>query len=167
MTPIWFRIAMKYANIKEVLGPKSNPTILDWFKRIRFSVSDDATPWCAAFVGACLEEAGIKSTRAPAALSYRTWGQALPWATLGAVAMKERRNSAGKLVGGHVFFVAGVREDGMIMGYGGNQDDQVSVAPYHPSVILGYRWPPGLPLPSASELPRYRVVGKATLVKES
>lgn len=167
MTPPWYRKAMYYVGQKEVPGKGSNPVVLGFFKRIFFPVSDDAVPWCAAFVGSCLEECGIKSTRKPAALSYSTYGEKLPWPTLGAIGYKERRNSAGKLVGGHVFFIAGETADGHIMALGGNQNDEVCVEPINRSVILGYRWPPGSPLPSASELPQYPAVGKTTLVKES
>jgi hypothetical protein len=48
----------------EIKGPRHNPLILQFWKGIkRGGIKDDETPWCAAFVGAMLERAGIKSTR--------------------------------------------------------------------------------------------------------
>ena len=40
-------------------------------------IDNDEVAWCAAFLGACLERAGIGSTRSLMARSYLGWGQAL------------------------------------------------------------------------------------------
>lgn len=151
--PKWYTIAISHLGMKEIPGPKHHAAIIKWWGLIRAPFLDDETPWCAGFVGGCLEEAGIKSTRSAAALSYAKWGQPLAKPAVGAVAYMERRNAAGKLVGGHVAFVAGVRTDGALMLLGGNQSNAVTIAPFQPGRIIGYRWPNGEPLPRDAALP--------------
>lgn len=80
----WLDEARKYLGLKEMKGPKHAQAILDMWKAIkRGGIKDDETPWCAAFVGACLERVGILSTRFESAKSYLSWGEnwsALCWA---------------------------------------------------------------------------------------
>lgn len=162
----WFDIAQKYIGLKENKGSKHAPLIVQMWARIKLAgIKDDETPWCAAFVGSCLEEAGIKSTRSAAALSYEKYGTGLNYPVVGAIAYKKRYNSAGKTIGGHVFFVAGQDAQGRIMGLGGNQSDQVCIAPFNKSVILGYRWPNGYPIPARVTLPL--VAGGTNTVSEA
>jgi uncharacterized protein (TIGR02594 family) len=136
----------------------NNSKIVRMFDRIKVGVNDDETPWCAAFVGNCLEEVGIKSTRSAWALSYADYGVKAPCVP-GAIAYMQRKNAAGKVIGGHVAFVVGRDQRGNIMLLGGNQGDKVSVAPFAPSRIMGYRWPK-LPSPPVSALPMYASNGK-------
>ena len=150
----WYNKAITYIGLREIVGIKHAPLIVRMWARIHMAgIKDDETPWCAAFVGSCLEEAGIQSSRSAAALSYSKFGKLLGYPVQGAIAYKNRYNSAGKIIGGHVFFVAGQNEKGQIMGLGGNQNDQVCIAPFNKSVILGYRWPNGYPVPARVTLP--------------
>jgi uncharacterized protein (TIGR02594 family) len=103
-------------------------------------VIHDATPWCAAFVGAMLERVTIKSTRSLWALDYAKHGEALDAPALGAIATKKRYNKQGKLVGGHVFFIVGWDKK-FIWGLGGNQSDQVCVNRFNRADITAIRWP--------------------------
>lgn len=152
-TPKWLSIARGYMGITEWKGSKHNPIILEWWIKIRAPFVTDEIPWCAAYVGACLEEAGIRSSRSAAALSYAQWGKKLPYPAVGAVAYMERRNKAGKLLGGHVGFVEGVDKSGNIVLINGNADDTVKHSSFPPSRILGYRWPLSLPIPDKKPLP--------------
>lgn len=150
--PLWVMIARKYIGEKEIKGTKHNPLIVKMWQRIRLAgIRDDETPWCAAFVGSCLEEAGIVSSRSASALSYATFGVSCQ-AQVGAIAYKKRFNSAGKLIGGHVTFVVGQTSDGRLMCLGGNQGDKVGVVSYHPNDMVGYRWPHSVP-PKRDALP--------------
>lgn len=151
--PYWFMRAETYIGQKEIAGTRHNPVILRMWQRIRAPFTDDETPWCAGFVGSVLEECNILSTRSAAALSYRTWGIGCPWPTVGAIAYMSRRNSAGKLVGGHVAFVAGKDFAGNIILLGGNQGNMVRLSPFAASRIQGYRWPKGYALPNKASLP--------------
>lgn len=140
---------------REVAGAASNPVIVKLWAYIRAPFTDDNTPWCSAFVGGCLEQAGIRSSRSAAALSYLKWGVELEYAIPGAVAVMERKNTKGKVIGGHVAFVDGVDEKGHIVCLGGNQGDAVTHAAFPASRIISYRWPIGIPVPSMRPLPMF------------
>lgn len=150
----WYAIAYRYRGLKEEHGTKNNPQVVLMWKNVHMPwIRDDATPWCAAFVGSCLEECGITSSRSAAALSYRNWGEKLDHPVKGAIAYMERRDATGHLVGGHVGFVAGVDTRGNILLLGGNQGDMVDIKAFPKKRILGYRWPPGVPV--LNVLPTY------------
>ncbi len=54
-------------------GEGHNPKIVQWFADVGHSwVKDDETAWCAAFLGAMLEKAGIPSTRKLNARQHQT-----------------------------------------------------------------------------------------------
>lgn len=140
--PSYLAIARKYEGTKEVKGPKHNGLILGWWKRIkRGGIKDDETPWCAAFVGGVLEEAGIVSSRFESAISYLKWGVPVAKPVLGCVVVFKRDG------GGHVGFVVGVDKFGCLMVLGGNQGDTVSIRPFDRARVVGYRMPPGWKVP--------------------
>ena len=150
----WYNKAITYIGLREIVGIKHAPLIVRMWARVNMAgIKDDETPWCAAFVGSCLEEVGIKSTRTGWALDYAKWGQKLDYPAVGAIAYKRRVNSAGKTIGGHVAFVAGQNKAGQVMLLGGNQSNRVGIDPFHAGGILGYRWPSGYPLPVRGSLP--------------
>lgn len=146
--PRWLALARGYIGTKEIRGSKHNPLILRWWIAIRASwFKDDETPWCAAYVGGVLEEAGIVSSRSAAARSYLKWGQKLTKPAVGAVVVFSRSG------GGHVGFVVGRDTRGRLMVLGGNQGDAVNIKPFSEDRILGYRWPPGAAKPTTYKLP--------------
>lgn len=154
MPPKWLSEARGLIGVLEWQGSASNPLIVSWWSSIHAKwFTDDATPWCASFVGHCLEKCGIISSRSAAALSYLKWGKKLNYAAQGAIAVMERKNKKGKVVGGHVAFVDGIDERGNIVCVGGNQGDAVSHASFHPSRIIAYRWPLSHPIPPIKPLP--------------
>lgn len=145
--PIWLTVAMSYRGIREIPGPQHHPKILEWWRRIkRGGIKDDETPWCAAFVGGCLEEAGLRSSRFESARSYLSWGIPLREPVPGCIVVFER------VGGGHVGFATARAADGRLMILGGNQSNQVSIAPFeaHRVVKGGYRWPEAVPVPNES-----------------
>lgn len=139
--PIWMQVAKNYLGIEEISGYKNNPIILGWWKRLGLPFDDDETPWCAGFVGGCLEECGIKSTRSGLALSYSNFGIRLSGPCIGAIATMKRTG------GGHVAFVAGKDKRGNLMLLGGNQSNAVNIKPFDVSRITAYTWPMGVPRP--------------------
>ena len=112
-------------------------------------ISDDTTAWCAAFAGACLERAGLASTRSLLARSYLTYGTETPTATPGAIAVFSRGSDATL---GHVAFVVGETTDELLV-LGGNQAHSVSVIALPRSRLLGLRWPVAAPNKPASSVP--------------
>jgi len=145
--PIWLIEARKYLGIKEFKGQKHEPKIVQFWRSIGLSgVKDDETPWCAAFVGAMLENVGLMSTKSGWARSYLEWGVPLAFPIIGCVVVFSRKGG-----GGHVGFVIGKDEDGNLLVLGGNQGDSVSIKafrmpPYPDSRVLGYRWPAAVPM---------------------
>jgi len=152
--PRWLTEAAKHIGTKEVPGLKHEPKILQWWKAIkRGGIKTDEVPWCAAFVGAMLEETGIVSSRYESAASYLNWGVPLPQAMRGCVVVFTRKG------GGHVGFVMGKDAAGNLLVLGGNQSDTVSIRAFPLARVAGYRWPePGpallasLPVLGAAEL---------------
>lgn len=152
--PVWLTIAKSYLGQQEIPGVQHNHIIVRMWEKIKAPFRDDETPWCAAFVGACLEDAGIQSTRSAAALSYAKWGRACA-SYVGSVVYMERHDAKGRLVGGHVGFLVGRRTDGALMILGGNQGDMVSIKPFSFNRVIGFRWPLDVLLPPVLHLPEY------------
>lgn len=136
--PIWIDEALRHIGLQEFSGNSHNPQILSWWKAIkRGGIKDDETPWCAAFVGGCLEAVGIQSSRFESAKSYITWGINLRAPAYGCIAILYRD------LGGHVGFVIGKDEKDRILLLGGNQSNGVNIKAFERSKIIAYRWPKG------------------------
>lgn len=136
MTP--FDIARSYIGTTEGPGPADNPIIMEMYASVGHDwVEHDAVAWCAAFVGHCLERAGIRSTRKLTARSYLDWGVPVEVvdAQQGDIGVIPRGNSNWQ---GHVFFIDRI-EGAWVWGLGGNQDDAVNVKRYPLSKLLGVR----------------------------
>lgn len=139
--PAWLTEARKHIGTREIPGSKHEPKIIAWWKAIkRGGIKTDEVPWCSAFVGGCLEAVGIISSRFESAKSYMTWGQAIKDPVPGCVAVFNRAG------GGHVGFVVASDGKGRLMILGGNQSDQVSIAPFDANRVVGYRWPLAVPI---------------------
>ncbi|HDU8609733.1 TPA: TIGR02594 family protein [Morganella morganii] len=155
----WLTEARKEIGQHEIKGPASNPRIDQFWRDSKLSGlvgTDDTVPWCAAFVNACLERAGIRSVRSDSSRSYLTFGKALKEPKYGCIAVFSRQR------GGHVGFVVGKTESGLLLVLGGNQADEVNIKAFSTDRVIGYRWPSGVPVDNRS-LP----VGNAVLsVKE-
>jgi uncharacterized protein (TIGR02594 family) len=136
MTP--FEIARGYIGTTEGPGPENNPTIMAMYASVGHDwVEHESVAWCAAFVGHCLEWAGIRSTRQLTARSYLNWGIPVDVADAqpGDIAVIPRGTSSWQ---GHVFFIDRI-EGSWVWGLGGNQSDAVNVKRYPVSKLLGVR----------------------------
>ncbi len=143
--PAWLAAARRYIGQREIKGVNHNPLILGWWKAIkRGGIKTDEVPWCAAFVGAMLEQVGIVSSRFESAKSYLSWGMPLNDPAVGCVVVFNRDG------GGHVGFVVGQTRHGLLLVLGGNQGDAVSIAAFTRDRVVGYRWPMAVPLVAAS-----------------
>lgn len=153
MNPIWLVKALTYLGLTEIKGSQNAPEIVQFWKDIKLGgIKDDETSWCAAFVGAMLEDVGIQSTRSASARSYDTldWGikQAAP--AVGSIVIFWRDDING--IYGHVGFVAGRDQSNNLMVVGGNQGDMVCVKPFSTGRVLSYRWPLDVDLPTVTGL---------------
>ena len=134
--PRWLACAWAELGQREVRGSADNPRIRSYFKHVGANHPDEV-PWCAAFVGACLERVGQASTRSLMARSYLGWGTRLDEGMPGAIAVLSRGRDPGA---GHVGFLVGETEASVIL-LGGNQSDAVTVDAFPKSRLLGLRWP--------------------------
>lgn len=147
--PKWIIEARANIGVHEIKGLAHNPKILSWWKDIkRAGIKDDETPWCAAFVGGCLENSGIVSSRFESARSYESWGSPLSAPAYGCVVVFSR------VGGGHVGFVVGQDSQGNLMVLGGNQGDAVNIRAFARDRVTAYRWPLGIPMVDVLSLPR-------------
>lgn len=169
--PTWLRMAHSYHGLREIRGRQHNAEILQWWERLSLPFKDDETPWCAGFVNAMVQAAGlpIVGKNRAAALGWRWngYGTRLDGPALGAIMSMERPGKPGS---GHMTFVAGRDKNGNIMGLGGNQSDMVSINPYSPFARNAqYHWPDGTPPPSVTGLKYLPVItsGGAKLTNES
>lgn len=136
MTP--FEVARGLIGTIEGTGPENNPAIMAMYASVGHDwVEHDDVAWCAAFVGHCLEAAGIRSTRKLTARSYLDWGMPVEVADArqGDIGVIPRGRSSWQ---GHVFFIDRI-EGAWVWGLGGNQDDAVNVKRYPVSKLLGVR----------------------------
>ena len=137
----WVKFARGYIGLREILGVQHESKILAMWKWIkRGGIKTDEVPWCAGFVGACFEQAGIISSRFESAKSYLAWGVTLKTPIYGCVVVFNR------VGGGHVGFLVGKDNAGRLMVLGGNQNDKVSIAPFEMTRVAGYRWPKDIPI---------------------
>lgn len=147
--PKWVEIGMKDIGIKEVLGPKNNPVIIGWLKKLKSWITSDESAWCGVWVAHCMQDAGLPV--APTwyrAKAWLEWGRKLDRPVYGCVVVFTR------IGGGHVGFVVGKNKKGQLMVLGGNQKDMVCILPFDMARVAGYRYPIGYStLFSSNELP--------------
>ena len=131
-------IAESLIGVKEIAGAQHNPKIIEMAAVTGNSwVQDDETPWCAAYVGYCLERANVRCTRSLRARSYETFGKNVPLAKAqrGDVAVFTRGNDGRS---GHVGFVWEVG-NGWLDVLGGNQGDQVCIKRFGTKKLITIR----------------------------
>lgn len=139
--PAWLRVAREHIGVQEIPGVNHHPLILQMWRAIkRGGIKDDETPWCAAFVGFCLEEVGIVSSRFESARSYLTWGRQIDKPVHGCIVVFTRNG------GGHVGFLTGYTPTGDLLILGGNQGNEVNIRAFPRGRVSGYRWPLAVPL---------------------
>lgn len=141
----WLAVARRYIGQREIRGPKHNSWIIRIWETLKLPFRDDETPWCAGYVGFCLETAGIPSTRSAAARSYQKWGVKIDRPIPGCVVVFWRGSP--NSYSGHVGFVTGMTRSGNLVVLGGNQGDAVSEAAFTTDRVVSYRWPLGVPVP--------------------
>ncbi len=149
----WFSVAGYFKGLSEVRGSVTNPKIAEMFRISGHpEIKDDETPWCAAFVGACLRLSGYRSSGSLGARSYEHFGQDLNGAPQrGCIVVFTRGDPSA--AAGHVAFFDSENGD-RVKVLGGNQGDAVTVASFPRSRVLSYRLPvETAPLPTDTTLP--------------
>lgn len=137
MIPPWLQLAIKERDVEEIPGAEANSRIVEYFTSTTFNVTDDSVPWCAAFVGWCLEQAGVPGSKSARARSYLDWGISIAKPIQGCIVVLSRGPDQTK---GHVGFFWSEDKDQVYL-LGGNQQDRVCVRGYYKYNVLGYRAP--------------------------
>lgn len=144
MEPLYLTEARKYIGLKEIPGSKHNSTIQSWLAQLKAWWTDDETPWCGVFVAHCMKSTGNPIPKGwYRAKEWLNWGIESNTPKLGCVVVFDRKG------GGHVGFVVGKDNSGRLFVLGGNQGNQVSIAPFDMSRVEGYRVPVDFALQSA------------------
>ncbi|MEO1205727.1 MAG: TIGR02594 family protein [Pseudomonadota bacterium] len=134
----WLAEGWRELGQREIRGTRHNSRISAFIREVGHPKHDqDETPWCAAFVGAFLERAGLPSTRSLMARSYLKWGRPVNSDVMGAVAVLTRGSNPAH---GHVGFLVGADEERIWL-LGGNQSNSVSVSSFPRKRLIGYRLP--------------------------
>ncbi len=140
IVPPWLTWARGQIGTREIVGERHNMGVVDYWKqgKVPLTVTDDETPWCAAFACAALEMSGVRSPRTPRARGFASGATLTPCdARLGAiVVLSSSRGPAS----GHVGFLTGVSPGGLIL-LGGNQANMVCEAPFSTSKLVAMVWP--------------------------
>lgn len=145
-----YDLAMRFVGTKEVAGTQSNPAILAMLKLDGSWPPDDSTPWCSAFVNYIAWLLRLPRSKSLAARSWLGVGAPirLEDAELGFDVVVLERGPVPQpgpeviQAPGHVGFYGGLVAGSpgrKVMVLGGNQGDQVSLAPFDSSRILGIR----------------------------
>lgn len=146
-----YEIANSYLGLEEYPGARHNEQVVKFFADSGHSwVQDDETPWCAAFVGAVLAQAGLKGTGELNARSYTDWGtevDGLANAKRGDIVVLWRESPDSWK--GHVGFYHG-HGAGAVTLLGGNQGNAVSLEKYATGRVLAVRRAPSVKPPRKS-----------------
>ena len=140
--PRWLTVAYRYVGVREVSGPKHNPTIIRWLEKLRAWWRNDETPWCGVFVAHCMSEADLPYPK--------LYMRARAWDDYGALLRRDRLAPGAILVfdrkgGGHVGFYVG-EDAGFYYVLGGNQSNALNVMKLGKSRLVASRWPRGEPV---------------------
>ena len=129
--------ALKYYGEKEYSGSQTNWLILKWVKRYIPSVKDDGDyAWCSIFINEIAKECNLEYTDSALARSWLNVGEEVEEPEMGNVVILWRDSKDSQW--GHVGLY--VKEDSSsIYVLGGNQNNQISIAKYPKSRLLGYR----------------------------
>lgn len=137
--PKWMLLARQELGVREIVGKEHSDDVLGYFRDAGFpEIDNDETAWCAALVNACLQRAGYTGSKSLAARSFLTWGKAVSKPYPGCIVVFWRQSP--RSWQGHVAFYIGETKT-HIKVLGGNQSNQVSIAEYPKSQLLGYRKP--------------------------
>jgi uncharacterized protein (TIGR02594 family) len=122
----WMAIATKEIGVME-------PDDLKYFQATSWPNPPANTPSCAAFVGWCLKQVGIKGTDSAAAISYLHWGQDIEETKpIGAVVVFSFNT------GHHVSFYAG---SGQFLGGNQTREHEVIQESIPLKNAIAWRWP--------------------------
>ena len=140
-TTPWMAYAWAELGVHETPGPQCTARIAAYLASVH-QPSQDEIPWCAAFVGWCLQQAELPVTGSASSLSWAAWGMESAVPCYGDVVVFTRPPDP---THGHVAFLVDILPTGEYLVLGGNQSDAVSVTRFPQSRVKNLRRPPTVP----------------------
>ena len=130
---------LKFYGLKEYFGPAHNPEIVKMFHEIGYQwVNDDETAWCSAALNYFCKRLGLKRSGKLDARSWLMLPTIVKFPELGDIVILWRDSPTNWT--GHVgLYISEDKATERIYVLGGNQDNMISIKPYHKSRVLGYR----------------------------
>jgi len=159
--PPWLAIARAEIGVKEIVGKKHNPRVLEYLGATRGRWSTDETPWCSGFVNWVMGQAGYGNTGSATALSWLTWGKKVGNPVVGAIGVIS--HGGGK---GHVGFVVGKQGNNLLL-LGGNQRNAVLISVCPVSKFSAFVLPTDYVVPASALPESAQNYGKALNFKET
>ena len=147
MTGLYALAERFVGEVLERPGAAHHPFILWCHESVAGGFNTDEVPWCSSFLNRLAWLERLPRSKSAAARSWLTVGVPIPWASvqLGDVVILKRGkgpqpNASVIQAPGHVCLYAGQATSGeLFMGLGGNQNNQVSIAPHKFLDVLGVR----------------------------
>jgi uncharacterized protein (TIGR02594 family) len=130
-----YELAERFVGVKETPGHMATPLVLAMLQLDAPWPNDDAVPWCSAFCNFVTWLLRLPRSKSLLARSWLKVGTPIP---LQAAHAEDDVVVFSHGDGGHVGFYAGVEGDSILV-LGGNQHDEVCVAPFPKSLLLGVR----------------------------
>ena len=130
-------LALSQIGTTEIRGRKHNPEVIKYFKDIGHDwVVSDETAWCSAFINWICKKSNLEFTGKLNARSWLSVGEEVYTSEVGDLVIfwRESKDSWKGHVGIYVSEI-----NNRIYVLGGNQNNQVSIKPYHKSRLLGFR----------------------------
>jgi uncharacterized protein (TIGR02594 family) len=153
--PIWLSVARMMIGIREVPGPLSNPTIIQWALDIgapKWYDNDDKA-WCAIAMNRLMLACQIPmATTTPSdgydllrAKTFEEWGIPLATPAYGSIMTFSRPE------GNHVGLYLGERKDAYYI-WGGNQGNAISYTWIKKARWTSTRWPKDIPVTNVGRI---------------
>lgn len=130
--------ALSQYGVKEAVGPKDHPQILNYFTALGFKEGQlhDETAWCSAFANWVAKTAGYEYSGKLTARSWLTVGQSTAQPEVGDVVVLWRESKSSWK--GHVgFFIKATKRYVYLLG--GNQSNKVCIKAYPKNRVLDYK----------------------------
>jgi uncharacterized protein (TIGR02594 family) len=130
------RLLSQYG-VKEMVGNKHNPTILEYFRVAGHSwVKDDETSWCSALIIWAAISEGYEHSKLLNARSWLEIGLKVIEPQMGDIVVFWRisKNSPYGHVAMYIY-----EDEEYVYVLGGNQSNMVKISAYPKSQVLGYR----------------------------
>lgn len=154
VSPPWLLEARRKLGLQEV---RDNKSLREYLRSAGGTIGDPSqVPWCGDFVETVILKT-LPHEKVPSnpyyALNWSTWGKAINPAQpkLGAILVFERRDSKGRIIGGHIGFCVG-HDQNFWHVLGGNQSNAITITKVAKSRLHAMRWPETYPMPSGAAL---------------